>query len=289
MGDPAVIAAGRSLAATLAAALLASCAGPTAQDRAYIAGFEAAARAVVPFAPVTDSQPRLDLPGAYRLQRQLVARRIAKGDRVAGYKGGLMSQASLKARGVSEPLVGVLFRSDLLDSGSPVSLCGYRKASFEMKLGFLFSRAVTTPPADGAALRESVAGIVPVVDLPDIAYRNPDRYSAVDMVAANVSAFRYVRGTEHEPQDLDLDPLAVSMARDGRPLTSGRGSESFGNQWASLAMVVRQILASGRRIAAGDLVITGKIGERGWLPPGDYRADYGPLGTVSFAVTPCAG
>lgn len=289
MGDPAVTAAGRPLAATLAALLLASCAGPAAQDRAYVAGFDAAARAGVPFAPITDSQPRLGLSGAYRVQRRLIARRIAKGDRVAGYKGGLMSQASLEARGVREPLVGVLFRSDRLDSGSPVSLCGYRKASFEMKLGFLFSRAVTTPPTDGAALRASVGEIVPVVDLPDIAYRNPDRYSAVDMVAANVSAFRYVRGTEHEPQGLDLDALAVSMTRDGHPLTSGRGSESFGNQWASLAMVVRQILASGRRVAAGDLVITGKIGERGWLPPGDYRADYGPLGTVSFAVRPCVG
>lgn len=279
---------GSFLAGSLATAL-ASCAAPSAGDRAYLTGFEAAEVASQPFAPITDSQPLLDLAGAYKLQRQLVAHRIAKGDRAAGYKGGLMSQASLKSRGVTEPLVGVLFRSGQSDNGTPLSLCGYRKASFEMKLGFVFSRPVTALPANGAALMSAVTKVVPVVDLPDIAYRNPDKYSAVDMVAANVSASRYVQGAEHASTGVDLDALKVSMARDGQPLTSGFGRESFDDQWESLAMVVRQILASGRRVAAGDLVITGKIGDRGWLPPGDYHADYGPLGSVSFAVTPCAG
>lgn len=289
MGHSALIRAARPLAtAGVAIAALASCVAPTAQDRAYLAGFEAAERAAVPFAPITDTKPRIDLRGAYRIQRQLIMRRVARGDRVAGYKGGLMSQASLRSRGVTEPLVGALFGSGRLDSNALASLCGYRKASFELKLGFVFARPVKAPPADGATLAASVAKVVPVVDLPDIAYRNPDKYSAVDMVAANVSAALYILGNEGEPRGLDLDALKVSISRDGQPLTSGSGRESFGDQWDSLARLVRQILASGRRVSVGDLVITGKIGDRGWLPPGNYRADYGPLGVVDFAVTPCA-
>lgn len=289
MGDPALTARHRPIAAAALAATLAACAATPAGDRTYLWGFERAEQAGTPFAPITDTQPQIDLSRAYAVQKRLVARRVAHGDRVAGYKGGLMSQASLKARNVTEPLVGILFRSGRVADGSPASLCGYRKASFEMKLGFVFSSGVTTLPADDAALRAVVASVVPVVDLPDIGYRNPDKYSAVDMVAANVSASRYVIGRERAAQGIDLDMLGVSMTRDGQALTSGLGRESFDDQWNSLAMVVRQILASGRRVAAGDMVITGKIGERGWLPPGEYRADYGALGVVAFAATPCPG
>jgi hypothetical protein len=36
-------------------------------------------------------------------------------------------------------------------------------------------------------------------------------------------------------------------------------------------------------------VITGKIGDKGDLPKGNYRADYGPLGAVTFRVVDCVG
>ena len=266
---------------------LAACASGTTADRAYLRGFARAEAAGTPFAPITDSEPQAGMDAAYRLQRQLVAARTARGDRIAGFKGGLMSAASMRARGVTKPLAGVLFASGAAASGDALSLCGYRKASFELKLGFVFSRAVSRLPADAAALRQSVGTVMPVIDLPDIAYRDPDHYGAVDMVAANISAARYVRGKPGLTDAADLDALKVVLSRDGQPVASGMGRESMGNQWDSLLTVTREILLSGRQIAPGQLVLTGKIGDRGWLVPGDYRADYGPLGTVAFGVKPC--
>ncbi|QJU58366.1 hypothetical protein HL653_11805 [Sphingomonas sp. AP4-R1] len=277
------------IAAACGAAMLAGCATLPPADRAYLDAYDTAEKAGRPFTPVTDTHASLTLPGAYRVQAALVRRRLATGDRIAGYKGGLMSQASLKARGVAEPLSAVLFRSGQVDSGTPVSLCGYRKGSFEMKLGFIFGRAPRHPARDAATLMQAVTRVVPVVDLPDIGYRNPDAYSAVDMIAANVSAARYVVGRTGPPGVLDLDALAVAMTRDGMPITKGFGRESFGSQRESLLAVVRAIARSGHRVKAGDLVITGKIGERGWLPPGAYLADYGPLGVVRFSAESCPG
>ncbi|MBL8555771.1 MAG: hypothetical protein JNL41_15965 [Phenylobacterium sp.] len=278
---------GAAAAALAIAGGLVSCATPQTPEAAYLRGFDQAEAAARPFAPVTDTLPSMTLDEAYGLQRRLIARRVSRGDRVAGWKGGLMSAASLKARNVTAPLVGAMFASGRTQSGDTISLCSYRKASFEMKLGFVFREAVRTPPADVAALSRSVSDVLPVVDLPDIGYRDPDRYGAVDMVAANVSAARYVRGDGRPGAGLDLDGLRVAMTRDGQPLTSGLGRESLGGQWESLLAVVRQLHASGRSIAPGDVVITGKIGDRGWLPPGAYAADYGPLGTVRFAVRAC--
>jgi len=272
-------------AALALAAALAGCAGDEA-GRAYLQGYRAAEAAGTPFAPVTDRLPAASLSQAYRLQHRLVAARVRGGDRVAGYKGGLMSAASLKARGVAEPLAGVLFASGRVAAGGTASLCGYRKASLELKLGYLLGAGIARA-TDAVSVRRAVTAVVPVIDLPDIGYQDPDLYGAVDMAAANVSAFRFVQGGVSRPDAHDLDALPVALARDGREMARGVGRESLGDQWASLATVLRVTRAAGYRPAEGDLVITGKIGDRIWLIPGRYRADYGPLGAVPFTVEAC--
>jgi 2-keto-4-pentenoate hydratase len=250
----------------LAALLLAGC----ASGGDYLARFEAAERRSLPFAPITVTRPDTTMGRAYRLQRRYVAARLRAGDRIAGYKCGLMSRASLAGRGVSEPLVGVLFAAGGADDGATISLCGYRRAAFELKLGH----------RDGQVL--------PVIDLPDIAYRDPEHYGAVDMVAANISAARYVRGTAQSAAGRDLDAFRVSLSRDGRTIAAGTAGESLGGQAASLATVRQLAARAGYTPRLADLIVTGKIGERGWLLPGRYVADYGALGRVAFTIAACA-
>jgi 2-keto-4-pentenoate hydratase len=267
---------------------LVACATPDPASQAYLRAYRDAETSARPFPPITETRPATTLAEAYRLQIRLAAERRARGDAVAGYRGGLLSLASMAGRKVDAPLAGVLFASGRVDHGGTVSLCGYRRAAMELKLGFVFGQAVRAAPADPAALARAVAKVVPVVDLPDIAYRDPEHYGAVDMVAANISAARYVVGEARAPAGLDLNALTVSLAHESRPVTSGLGRASLDDQWGSLLAVTRQVLASGRTIAPGDLVLTGRMGECAWLPAGTYRADYGPLGTVAFTVRDCA-
>ncbi|MFS0773290.1 2-keto-4-pentenoate hydratase [Sphingomonas sp. 1P08PE] len=237
--------------------------------RDYLARFVTAERQAQPFDPITATMPGVDMDRAYRLQRDYVRQRLDAGDRIAGYKGGLMSTASLAARHVTEPLVGTLFASGRADDGATISLCGYRKASFELKLGYV-----------GQA-------VLPVIDLPDIAYRDPDRYGAIDMIAANISAARYVRGTPRPAAGIDLDTVPAALFRDGERIAAGSSGESLGGQRYSREAVLALARRTGRTPTDGDLVVTGKMGDRGWLSPGRYVADYGPLGRVGFTVVAC--
>lgn len=274
---------GALLALTIAASGCASSSSePTAR---YLDGFTAAERRGVSFAPVTEVAPGLDLDAAYGLQRRLVARQVGRGDKVAGFKGGLMSAKSLANRGVEQPLTGVLFARG--DSSGEVSLCGYRAPIFELKLGFVFRGPVTRGVGTAAELRALVSSVQPVVELPDIAYRDPTAYGAVDMVAANISSAHYVRGASSAPDAIDLDALQVSLERDGVVLAKGTGRESLGSQWESLRTLVNLIVARGGAIAPGQFVLTGKIGDKGAVVPGAYLADYGSLGTVRFKVSAC--
>jgi 2-oxo-3-hexenedioate decarboxylase len=274
--------------AAIGVALLAvGCAAGPKPEADYLKGFAEAERQVATFPAASEALPGLTLAEAYRLQDRIVRARLGRGDRVVGYKGGLMSAKSLADKGVTEPLTGVLFASGDLADGAHVSLCDYRRTALEMKLGYVFDRPVTHRLSNVEDLKTRVGAIQPVVELPDIAYRNGDAYSAVDMAAANVSVARFVRGAPHETSGTDIDPLPVTLFRNGVQVTRGLGRDSLGGQWASLLTVVNLVIAHGGRIEPGQLILTGKIGDKVAVPAGIYRADYGPLGTVGFQLDAC--
>jgi 2-keto-4-pentenoate hydratase len=252
-----------------------------------MAGFAEGEAKAHTFAPITDLDKTVTMAQAYALQKRIVANRLASGDKVTGFKGGLMSAKSLAGRGVTEPLTGVLFASGAVASGQGASLCGYRRAAFEMKLGYVFSKPVKSPLASVAQLKTYVQAVRPVVELPDIAYRDAKTYGAIDMAAANISSARYVLGPASRPGVTDLNAVTVTMRRGGDVITTGKGSDSLGDQWESLRTVVNRVIANGSTVSAGNLVITGKIGDKGDITPARYSADFGPLGKVAFEAQPC--
>ncbi|MFM2370696.1 MAG: hypothetical protein RIS85_418, partial [Pseudomonadota bacterium] len=228
------------IAATATLAMLAGgCATPASSpENDYADLVMRADRAGVTFAQATAVIPALDTNQAYTIQHRLVDRRIKAGDAVAGFKSGLMSAKSLTDRKAAQPLVGALFRSGSVHTGTMVSLCGYRRPALEMKLGFVFNRPVRERLGSIDALKARVGGIAPIVELPDIAYADGKNYLALDMIAANISAARYVRaGTVPVPAS-DIDQLPVEITRDGLRVTRGLGRESLDGQWSSLLTVV---------------------------------------------------
>jgi 2-keto-4-pentenoate hydratase len=250
----------------------------------YLRGFAEAERRNQTFRAANEVMRNLTLAGAYRIQDRIVSARQATGDQIAGYKCGLMSMKSLIDKHVGEPLTGALFASGELEDGARVSLHAFRRGVIEMKVGYIFAAPITGPMANVQDLKTRVGSVAAVVELPDIAYRNADAYTAADMAAANISSAKFVRGAQHEFSDLDVDGLQVELRRGDRVITRGVGRDSLGGQWASLLTVVNLIVARGWSITAGQLVLTGKIGDKIPLDEGAYQADYGPLGRVGFQI-----
>jgi 2-oxo-3-hexenedioate decarboxylase len=253
----------------------------------YLKEFRHAEQDSKAFSPITDFGHDTSIDEAYQIQKRIVAYRVANADRIAGYKGGLMSAKSLSDKGVNQPITGVLFSSGALASPATANLCGYRRAAFEMKIGYVFGTTVRKPVATVDQVKTLVSAVRPVVDLPDIAYRNETTYGAIDMIAANISSSRFVEGAPTKPNAIDLDELTVSMIRDGAPLTRGTGKDSLGDQWESLRTLINIIVANRGQIDKGWIVLTGKIGDKGAAVPGHYIAGYGPLGEIQFQIQAC--
>jgi len=254
----------------------------------YLMEFQRAETNSNTFSPITDFSHSASIGDAYRAQKRIVAYRLAKADRIAGYKGGLMSAKSLSDKGVNQPITGVLFSSGALASPATAKLCGYRRAAFEMKIGYVFGATVRRPVATVDQVKALVSAVRPVVDLPDIAYRDENTYGAIDMIAANISSLRFVEGAPTKPNATDLDALTVSMTRDGAPVTQGTGKDSLGDQWESLRTLINIIVANRGQIDKGWIILTGKIGDKGTATPGRYIASYGSLGEIQFQIQACA-
>lgn len=55
---------------------------------------------------VLEHAPDLTVPDAYRVQAARMARHVAEGDRIIGYKAALTSKAMQRQVGIEEPILG---------------------------------------------------------------------------------------------------------------------------------------------------------------------------------------
>ena len=57
---------------------------------------------------ITDDHPDMDWDDAYAIQDAILARKLARGARIVGYKAGLTSHAKMKQMNVESPVFGFL-------------------------------------------------------------------------------------------------------------------------------------------------------------------------------------
>src|SRR5690606_41530396 len=68
------------------------------------------------------------------------------------------------------------------------------RRSSDLELGFRLTQRVNAPLPDIAALQAIVGEIAPVLELPDLATAGNSKPNALDLIAANVGAKRFIAG-----------------------------------------------------------------------------------------------
>ena len=210
----------------------------------------------------------LTLDEAYEIQKALVA--AVGGDAVAGRKAGMTAAASREQFGIDRPLLGSLFAAGRMPSG--VSFPAAPGVMLECEIGVMID-------ADGAPM---TAG--PVIEVPRMAFADGEHLSAVNFVACSISADRYIAGEQHALLDT-YDDVQVTLTRDGETLSAAPATEALGGPVAAVEWMLAESRSRGFPIAGGMLFITGACGGIHPALPGNYRADYGLLGSIGFSVT----
>jgi len=234
---------------------------------------------------VSSTVPDLSVKQAYLVQREYVNKRLAD-DKLAGFKAGLTSEAGQKKFNVNQALAGILFDSgNLSGAADSIQLSQFKRLMLETELGFEVGKRITEPVSNTAQLKQSIQAVFPVIELPDLGFIS--KPTGVDIIAANVGSAAFLNGEPlHNLTELDLNALNVTLTRNGQTVNVGQGADTLGNQWEAALWLVNTIVAQGWTLEPGQFFITGAMGKMIPAQPGEYQADFGPLGTISFSIVP---
>ncbi len=239
--------------------------------------FEAGTDATPPASEDTD----FDLGAAYAVQRAYVQSRL-KSNTIAGFKGGAIAEAAQKMFGLSGPFTGVLLTSGAVENDSTIKRADFRTLLLETELGFRVGRTIDSQ-IDLATLKSCISECLPVVELPDAGLYGSAKAIGIDLIAANGASAGYLTGETPEEVS-DVNEINVAFSHDGETLHEGRAGDVLGDQWQALLWLVNEVVAQGYTVDEGHLLITGAIGAPHAGQPGEYVADYGDFGRLTFTV-----
>lgn len=266
-------------------------AGDAGRDELSTAGIVAglvAARLSDGREPFPPPRPSPELRRAYEIQADFAAEwSRRRRTRPCGYKVSLTSLAALKATGASEPTYGVLFEEAVLPSGSELRLDRFFELMVEPELVFRLT-ADLPDDADRARIAASCE-VMPGLELPDsalVGWYDAVELDAATVVVDNSLAGRLVLGDPLPAAEVDLVGSEVRVLRDDEELAVGSGAAVMGDPLWVVSWLHRKLAATGGGLKPGDLVSSGTMSAPQVAAPGEFRAEFGSLGTVSARFRP---
>lgn len=228
----------------------------------------------------TSAMPTLSTEDAYTVQDMVIAERLARGRRRAGWKLGLTSSDP-----PATPIVGTLLDDMVIQSGTELfvqsMVAPMVEAEIVVHIGETIDRPVSTEELSKGPHR-----IGPGIEVID--YRTVDSTGPIDWIADNSTVAYAVVA---EPVDVaDTDPVAIgaSLYGDGRFLAEGSGKKVMGNPLAAVSWLSGHLASRGLGLEAGQVILTGSISGHHDVGSGpiDFVADFGDLGTATVAFRP---
>jgi len=219
---------------------------------------------------------------AYRVQRALMERRVAAGDRCIGYKAALTSKAMQEREGIGEPLLGTLLGSRLREAGEPIPLAGFLEATVEPEVGMILGRDLAGPGVTPQAAWAALAGVCAAAELGDI--RSVGKRSLQHSLCCNTFNGGHVFGSRVlAPGGLDLRLEGMALSRNGRHVSSATAAEVLGNPIHSVVFIANKLAELGLGLKAGMVLLTGSIVSSIPVQPGDrVGVEFTNLGALAL-------
>lgn len=237
-----------------------------------------------PLPLISAIDPSLDLNRAYAIQRVFTRLRSA-GDQISGYRAGHTGVPPSQQYKLREPILGALFSTSSVAAGGTIELAEHPASVIECQIGFVIDQAITQqldPDTDlGALIRE----VRPVVELPRLYFAAAAGVTVPDLVAANGSGGLYIVGEPLRARDPEtVNALFVELRYGGEIIDRGRATNVMGDQYAALRWMINALLARGQRIEAGQMLLTGALGDSIPAESGRYRAEFRDAAAIEFTI-----
>jgi 2-keto-4-pentenoate hydratase len=171
--------------------------------------------------------------------------------------------------GISEAVLGSLYETGRLSPGCQIE--STPGLMLECEIGVIIDS------------NQKPIFLVPVIEIVFLKYTNPSDLNAVNIVAANVGADRFICG-EPQPWDSNGGSTDLLLTKDGETVCQASTGDSLEGPAKGLAWMIQQAHNRQFEVKEGMLFILGTCGPPVQADKGEYLASYGELGNIAFTV-----
>ena len=210
-------------------------------------------------APLRD-QINNDIDAAYDIQKELVALRKARGEKVVGKKIGLTSFAVQEQLGVDQPDYGILF--DTMD----VSSSGIFDASkailpkVEGELTFVLGKDITAREITMELLVDAIAEVRASIEIVDSRVEGWNiRIS--DTIADNASGSHFIIGKDYKTlEEMDPSTAMMRLYKNNEFCSEGTGKACMDNPLNAALWLAQKMADQGEPLTKGEVLLSGALG-----------------------------
>ena len=218
---------------------------------------------------ITDDHPDMDWDDAYAIQDAILARKLARGARIVGYKAGLTSHAKMKQMNVESPVFGFLVDYFSVPEGAAIKVSDLIHPKVEPEIAFVLKHALKGPGCHIGDVLAATDFVMPGIEVIDSRYRD-FKFDLKSVVADNTSAARFtIGGRTVRPESVDLRTVGIVLEKNGQPVALGAGAAVLGHPAAAIAMLANHLGKRGKELPAGSMILSGGVTEAIAVAPGD--------------------
>ena len=231
-------------------------------------------------APLTETDPGIEVDDAYRISRAFMGLREADGERMIGKKIGVTSPAVQEMLGIDRPDFGFLTDAMCCRDGV-VETATLIAPRAEAEIGFRLNGDLKGPgvtPEDVLAATESVMACFEIVDS-----RIQDwRIRICDTIADNASCGVFVLSDNEVPASgLSLKDIQATVTKNGEYLSEGSGASVQGAPENAVAWLANTLGEYGIPFQAGEIILSGSLVPLADAATGDvFRLSMSGLGEL---------
>jgi 2-oxopent-4-enoate/cis-2-oxohex-4-enoate hydratase len=173
---------------------------------------------------LVDREPDITIKDAYRIQQQMIARRLAAGETIVGKKIGVTSKAVQALVGVDRPDFGQLTSRMAYEEGEDLPLGGLIQPKAEAEVAFRLKRDLKGPGITAIDVISATDYVSPCFEIVDS--RITDwKIKIQDTIADNASCGLFLLGkARKKPTELDLNLAGMLLERNGELFDTAAGA-----------------------------------------------------------------
>lgn len=235
---------------------------------------------------LTKTYPGIEVEDAYRIQEEFVARQVARGARIKGYKVGLTSKPMQEMAGSTEPDFSAMTDDLFLPEDTPIPASRFFAPMIEIEMAFVMKHALRGPGVLPVDVIRATDFVLPAIEIVDFRLVREPGMNLIDTVADLAACGAAVLGANPRPLDaIDIRRVKGSIVRNGQVEQEGEASAVLGNPVTAVAWLANKLGEFGVTFEPGHVILTGSFVRAFPVKAGDEvvcRFDQG-LGDVKTA------